>query len=292
MGLIKREELEKIIAEELSQLDEGFLSRLMAKAKGNMSGLQAIGKNASSAFKMITQGDKEAVLQNPKVAKLTSMAASRILAYEKKLSKLTIEFTSDMKMMFGESFENMPDDIKQKMNVWGEDVKEMLSLTHYIAQSVSKEISSAEQSADDEQNTDLTSPKIPTIASLSRQHQRQSQKKPLRQAKPRYGGEQGRPFGENISERQVGMSLQPGDVYTLTNALNANGKKLPPGLKIQYMKPYDKKEGFGIFMGRSSANGERENFVLSFDDVNNAVGDDSSSYIKHQPEWSHPSQKR
>ena len=172
MGRIKREELENIISEELSKLDEGFLSRILAKAKGNVSGLQALGKNIGQVYNMVAKGENPTALQNPKIAKALKMGSSRIEEYKGKLSKLFVDFASDMKLMFGENFENMPPEIKKQMNVWGEDVKEVLELTVEISNAVEESLSIQNQPVNIPQNQ--------------------------RTAKPRYNGQndQGRPFSE------------------------------------------------------------------------------------------------
>ena len=124
------EEIEKIIREEMA-LDEGFLSRVMARARGNQSALKTLGTNVSQVFKAVAQG-KTDLIKDPRLMKALTTGMVRIKDYEKKFSAVMIDFISDMKIMFGENFENAPDALKSRLNVWGEESKDLLDLTQMV----------------------------------------------------------------------------------------------------------------------------------------------------------------
>lgn len=125
------EQIEQIIREELSKMDEGFLARVMARARGNQSALKTLGTNVGQVFKAVVQG-KTDLIKDPRLMKALTTGMVRIKDYEKKFSALMVDFGADMKIMFGENFENMPDALKQRMSVWGEESKDLLDLTQLV----------------------------------------------------------------------------------------------------------------------------------------------------------------
>ena len=88
------EEIEKIIREEMA-LDEGFLSRVMARARGNQSALKTLGTNVSQVFKAVAQG-KTDLIKDPRLMKALTTGMVRIKDYEKKFSAVMIDFISDI----------------------------------------------------------------------------------------------------------------------------------------------------------------------------------------------------
>lgn len=129
-----RARLEEIIREELSNLDEGFLDRVLAKAKGNVKGLNTVGQNLKKVGVAVAKGgDLNQILKNPGVERGIEIAASRVGGFQKKLSKVSVDLMSDMESMFGEGLKDAPEGIKKELLEWGEDVKALLTDTSDLA---------------------------------------------------------------------------------------------------------------------------------------------------------------
>jgi len=116
MAKLTEAELRQIIREELEDIDEGFLDRLLAKAKGTGSKLSGIAKNIGQVGQAVAQGgDLGALKAKPEVMKGIKMAASRVNGFSKKLDSVSIDFLSDMEALFGEDLENAPDEVKKSL---------------------------------------------------------------------------------------------------------------------------------------------------------------------------------
>jgi len=135
---LTKEELEKIIEEEISNLDEGFLDRFTAKAKGTGSGIGQIFKNIGTLGKSAWTGDKEALdqLKDPKVAKGIKMAASRVDGFNNKLSELVVDFMGDMEGLFGEDLMNAPENVKGSLEKFSKSVAGVTAYTQQLAKSL------------------------------------------------------------------------------------------------------------------------------------------------------------
>ena len=116
MAKLTEAELRQIIREELEDIDEGFLDRFLAKAKGTGSKLGGMAKNVGQIGQAVAQGgDIGALKAKPEVMKGIKMAASRVNGFSKKLDSLSIDFLSDMEALFGEGLENAPDEVKRSL---------------------------------------------------------------------------------------------------------------------------------------------------------------------------------
>jgi hypothetical protein len=116
MAKLTEAELRQIIREELEDIDEGFLDRFLAKAKGAGSKLGGMAKNVGQIGQAVAQGgDFGALKAKPEVMKGIKMAASRVNGFSKKLDSLSIDFLSDMEALFGEGLENAPDEVKKSL---------------------------------------------------------------------------------------------------------------------------------------------------------------------------------
>ena len=116
MAKLTEAELRQIIREELEDIDEGFLDRFLAKAKGAGSKLGGMAKNVGQIGQAVAQGgDIGALKAKPEVMKGIKMAASGVNGFSKKLDSLSIDFLSDMEALFGEGLENAPDEVKKSL---------------------------------------------------------------------------------------------------------------------------------------------------------------------------------
>jgi hypothetical protein len=116
MAKLTEAELRQIIREELEDIDEGFLDRFLAKAKGAGSKLGGMAKNVGQIGQAVAKGgDIGALKAKPEVMKGIKMAASRVNGFSKKLDSLSIDFLSDMEALFGEGLENAPDEVKKSL---------------------------------------------------------------------------------------------------------------------------------------------------------------------------------
>ena len=116
MAKLTEAELRQIIREELEDIDEGFLDRFLAKAKGAKSKLGGMAKNVGQIGQAVAQGgDIGALKAKPEVMKGIKMAASRVNGFSKRLDSLSIDFLSDMEALFGEGLENAPDEVKKSL---------------------------------------------------------------------------------------------------------------------------------------------------------------------------------
>lgn len=135
---ISKQRIDEIIQEEVLSsniLEEGFFSRINAKASGNVSALAQMGKNVGAVFNAVTKGDVKNI-KDPRVVKALTAGLVRIKSYDKKVGKLVVDMASDLKIMFGEHYENMPDALKQRLAVLGEETKDMLDLLKIISNDV------------------------------------------------------------------------------------------------------------------------------------------------------------
>lgn len=104
---ITREELENIIREEIVR--EGFLDRVMAKSKGNLSALKALGQRSVQGLNLIATGNVDASkIQDPKIVRSVTIAVQRIKGYQGKFAKLLLDFSNDLELMFGDNLEKAP----------------------------------------------------------------------------------------------------------------------------------------------------------------------------------------
>tara|TARA_R100000353_G_C6469304_1_gene186117 strand:- start:13 stop:459 length:447 start_codon:yes stop_codon:yes gene_type:complete len=116
MAKLTEAELRQIIREELEDIDEGFLDRFLAKAKGAGSKLGGMAKNVGQIGQAVAQGGDIGTLKaKPEVMKGIKMAASRVNGFSKKLDSLSIDFLSDMEALFGEGLVNAPDEVKKSL---------------------------------------------------------------------------------------------------------------------------------------------------------------------------------
>jgi len=108
LGREQREKLERIIREELQK--EGFLDRVMSKAKGNMSALKQLGSNTTQGIRAITTGQIDpSKVKDPKIVKGVTVAVERIKQYDKKFFKLLQDMTQDLMLMFGPDYKKYPE---------------------------------------------------------------------------------------------------------------------------------------------------------------------------------------
>jgi hypothetical protein len=116
MAKLTEAELRQIIREELEDIDEGFLDRFLAKAKGAGSKLGGMAKNVGQIGQAVAQGgDIGALKAKPEIMKGIKVASSRVNGFAKKLDSLSIDFLSDMEALFGEGLENAPDEVKKSL---------------------------------------------------------------------------------------------------------------------------------------------------------------------------------
>jgi hypothetical protein len=116
MAKLTEAELRQIIREELEDIDEGFLDRFLAKAKGAGSKLGGMAKNVGQIGQAVAQGgDIGALKAKPEIMKGIKVASSRVNGFAKKLDSLSIGFLSDMEALFGEGLENAPDEVKKSL---------------------------------------------------------------------------------------------------------------------------------------------------------------------------------
>lgn len=106
--VITREQIEKIVYEELAR--EGFLNRVMARAKGNMGAIKQLGSNTTNHIRAIAQGKIDVnKLKDPKLVKNVTIAVERIKSYQKKFAKLLFDFSNDLEIMLGPDLTNNPE---------------------------------------------------------------------------------------------------------------------------------------------------------------------------------------
>jgi len=96
---LTREELEKIITEELGELDEGILSRMMAKMSATGSGAKASVGNI--AKKVLNVGLRafdapELKMLNPKVVKQMTVLSNRLAKAGKQMNKIYTDIEKDL----------------------------------------------------------------------------------------------------------------------------------------------------------------------------------------------------
>ena len=132
----------KEIIEEQSELDEGFLDRIAARVSGNTSKLKALGKNVGKIYRGVTTGSIDS-LSNPKVVKAMSIGAKRIQSYEIKLSKVFKDMVADLELIFGESFETAPPQLKNAINDLDEESVKFMGAVSAIGKVVNSFLSSA-----------------------------------------------------------------------------------------------------------------------------------------------------
>jgi len=105
---LTREQIESIIREELLTR-EGFLDRVMARAKGNSSALKSLGQRGVQAIKLAATGQVDmSKIQDPKLVKAITMAVQRLKGYEKKFEKVMFDMSNDLQIMFGKDFSKVP----------------------------------------------------------------------------------------------------------------------------------------------------------------------------------------
>lgn len=114
---LTREQIENVIREAL--LSEGFLDRVLARAKGNTSArkalkgntsvLKALGQRPIEVINLIAAGKVDlSKIQDPKIVKSVIMAVQRIKSYQSKFAKLLQDFTNDLELMFGGDLSREP----------------------------------------------------------------------------------------------------------------------------------------------------------------------------------------
>src|SRR3990167_7354119 len=141
-NIISKERLNKIVQEELENaikdgnLSEGFLNRLMARAKGGGAFTGQVGSNIGKVYKAIAQGSDKLDTKSPVLANAVAKGHSRMMAFNKKFTKMITDMTSDLKIMFGSNFENMPEQMKQHMATWAEETKGVLEGTQVLANNI------------------------------------------------------------------------------------------------------------------------------------------------------------
>lgn len=108
-----RQRFDNLLSEVMTDLqNEGFFDRVMAKASGKASKLGALGKNIGTIYQAVSKG-QAGVLQNPNAVKAVKTGVKRLQSYETQLSKVFVDFTNDLELMFGENFKNAPANLQQ-----------------------------------------------------------------------------------------------------------------------------------------------------------------------------------
>lgn len=136
---LTEEELNTLIRESLGEIDEGILQRILARAKGNQSGLQALGKNIGSVFKAITTG-QTGDMRDPRLVKAGTTAIVRVDSYKKKVAKVFEEFSKDLKIIFGDNFANAPEQVRTALNELDEVMTDVFGSIDKISNSVESSI--------------------------------------------------------------------------------------------------------------------------------------------------------
>lgn len=150
---LTKEQIIKMLHEvllEQEKVEEGFIDRVLAKARGNVSGLKTFGKNLGQVFQAATTGKGE--FTDPRMAKAVATATSRIKSYNKQISKNVVEFASDLEAIFGDGLQNAPQQLKQKLTEFGEASKQLLTLTGEIGKEVEGLVSSRSFGGQDQGN--------------------------------------------------------------------------------------------------------------------------------------------
>lgn len=166
------DKLKKMIREALleqEKVDEGFIDRVLAKARGNVSGLKALGGNIGQVFKAVSTG--KADFRDPKIAKAAAMASSRIKSYNKDLEKTVVSFASDLEALFGEGLGQAPDSVKQLLAQFGETSKQMMTLTQNIGKEVEKMVTNPTTSIQQKKEPDFQNEPEPFNASKQEPNQ-------------------------------------------------------------------------------------------------------------------------
>jgi len=119
MAKLTDAELRKIIREELSDLDEGFLDRLIGKTKGTFSKYKGIGQNLGQLARGAAKGGRVDFAKDPKMMKAVTMAAGRVKTFDEEVNDVFTDFAKDMISFFGEDLVNAPDVVKDPLDQIG-----------------------------------------------------------------------------------------------------------------------------------------------------------------------------
>jgi len=119
MAKLTSAELRKIIREELNDLDEGFLDRMMGSTKGTISKYKGIGQNLAQLIGGAAKGGRIDYSKDPKIMKAVTIAASRVGTFNKELKAVFRDFVNDMTAFFGEDLVNAPDVVKDPLDQIG-----------------------------------------------------------------------------------------------------------------------------------------------------------------------------
>lgn len=137
MAQTDRKQIEEIIREEIKNLPEGFLQRVLARSAGQKSALKALGSNVGNMYQAIAKGQGQN-LQSPAVARAVAIGSRRIASYEKKLAKVFLDMANDLEMIFGDDFQNAPEQLRTLFNNLDEESTRFLGLVSSLGKETEK----------------------------------------------------------------------------------------------------------------------------------------------------------